>query len=96
MIRIRKRRTSVTVATSEVMHIRRGKAAAVEAYCEGCDTSVEWLDLDRARRRMDLPARILFRLVELDRIHFRETEGDSPLFCSASLAAASRLLLEGD
>ena len=89
MTRIRKRRMNITVATSEVVLVRRNESAAIEAFCNGCNTLVEWVNFDLARQRLDLPARILFRLVDLDQIHFRETAGGLPLFCSASLAAAS-------
>ena len=85
MFRIKKRRMNVKVATSEVVLIRRGRAAAVEAFCEGCSDLSEFVGIEAAVALSSVSARRLVRLLEIGEIHFQETLEGQLLICRESM-----------
>ena len=82
-----KRRTEITIESSRFISIRQiGGAAGVG--CLECDGAIQMVTPDNASALFRLSTRIIHRLVEDGRVHFRETSDGSLLICLNSLSMA--------
>jgi hypothetical protein len=80
-----KRRTEITIESSRLMIIRQvGRAPRVS--CLVCHEGVEMVTSDHAASLFRLSTRIIHRMIEDGRVHFRETPGGSLLVCPNSLS----------
>jgi len=80
-----KRRTEITIESSRFISIRQiGGAAGVG--CLECDGAIQMVTPDNASALFRLSTRVIHRLVEEGRVHFRETPTGSILICPNSLS----------
>jgi hypothetical protein len=80
-----KRRTEITIESSRLILIRQlGRPAGV--CCLLCDGQFEMVTLDHAATLFRLSTRIIHRMVEDGKVHFRETSRGSLLICPRSLS----------
>lgn len=75
---------TITTETREVWIIRRPKKQA-SSWCEKCAAMVELLTADEAARLTGFSVRAIFRQVELDQLHFWESETGGILLCLPSV-----------
>lgn len=80
-----KRRTEITIESSRLMIIRQvGSVARVS--CLVCNEGVEMVTPDHAASLFRLSTRIIHRMIEDGKVHFRETPDGSLLICLNSLS----------
>ena len=79
-----KRRTEITIESSRFVSIRQVGAARVG--CLECDGAIQMVTPDNASALFRLSTRVIHRLVEEGRVHFRETSTGSILICPNSLS----------
>lgn len=80
-----KRRTEITIESSRLMFIREvGRTA--RAKCLVCDVGGEMMTPDHAATLFRVSTRIIHRMVEDGKVHFRETPDGSLLICLNSLS----------
>lgn len=79
-------RKIITTETHEVWVIRRPKKQA-SGWCEKCEAMVELLTADEAARLTGSSVRAIFRQLELDQFHFRESVAGEISFCLPSVLA---------
>lgn len=72
-----------TVEKSERFLIRRRKTFF--AKCSECECEVKMLSMEAAAEATGVSQRMIYRLIEADRIHFTETESGNLLVCVDSL-----------
>lgn len=83
----KKRRTTVTVESSEVLVIRK-PGGSVLAWCPGCVAEAVMIRPDAAAVLTGLSTRTIYRRIEAERIHFAETTEGLLLVCLNSLLAS--------
>lgn len=79
-------RKVITTETHEVWVVRRPKTQ-VSGWCEKCEATVEMVTVDEAARLTGSSLRVIFRQLELDQFHFRESAAGEILFCLPSMLA---------
>ena len=84
----RTKRTRITAETREITRVRQVPRPLTAAFCTRCQEEIFWLDVERTIKKTGLSAREIFRLVEDDRLHFRETPNGNLLICPNSLFSA--------
>jgi len=80
-----KRRTEIIIESSRFVSIRQVGAARVG--CLECDGDIEMVTPSHAATLFRLSTRVIHRLVEEGRVHFRETPDGSLLICLNSLSS---------
>lgn len=81
-----KRRTEVTIETHRVLMIR-GRRRYEVIWCEACGKQAEMVSADEAAIVACVSARVIYRWVETDRLHFAETAEGLVLVCLNSLGS---------
>ena len=79
------RRTVITFQTLERTFYRLPNSETVEAICDRCKETVNWLTPSQACALTGSGLRELFRILETNALHFIETEPGSLHICSNSL-----------
>ncbi len=85
----RRRRTKMTIETSEVYVVRRPGGSA-ESWCPHCAQRVAMVGAEEASALAGVSSRTIYRWIEEERIHFVETPGKGLLVCLNSLSKAGR------
>ena len=80
----------ITAERSETYIIRQEQGASVRAWCADCAGEIECLTVEQVVTLTGLSARKVFRLVEAEGIHFRETDDGRLLVCPNSVALMIR------
>lgn len=81
-----KRRTEITIESSRVVFVSQvGSGARVR--CLVCDGGVEMVTPDHAATLFRLSSRIIHRMVEDGKVHFREAPDGTLLICLNSLSS---------
>ena len=80
-----KRRTEITIESSRFISISQIGGAA-RLSCLECGGDIEMVTPDHAATLFRLSTRIIHRLVEDGKVHFRETPDGSLLICLNSLS----------
>ena len=82
-----KRRVRITVETERVLAIRKSKAP-LASWCERCGSEVRRLTPDEAAALARTSVRAIYRKLEAERLHFKETDDGWILICLNSLSGA--------
>lgn len=90
----KRRRTEVTIHTREVV-ILRDAASPVRTWCAGCAAQRVFVTPQEAARLAGVSARLIYRCVGENKIHFVETPQGTLLVCGDSLPTAIRSLEGG-
>jgi hypothetical protein len=80
----KKTRTEITIETSRVMVIRQ-RPTSVRAWCHRCRKPVKMTTADEAASAAGVTSRAIYRWVEAEMVHFRETPEGRLLICLNSL-----------
>jgi hypothetical protein len=78
-----KRRTEITIETERVVVSRR--KLSVLAWCQICCRRVHMVATDEAAAIACVSTRTIFRWVETEKLHFKETSEGLLLICRESL-----------
>lgn len=79
-----KKRTEVTIATREVVVIRR-TGSVIRSWCAECAAEVRMVTAERAAALSGLSTRAIYRHIESTQIHFIETADGRLWICTHSL-----------
>ena len=79
-----KRRTEITIESERLLIIRSRQTSA-RGWCPSCDKQVKMITTDEAAQLSHISARLIYRLVEADELHFIETTDKRLLICVNSL-----------
>ena len=82
----KRRRTTITVESSEVLVIRK-PGGSILAWCPGCVAETVMIRPEAAAVLTGLSTRTIYRRVEAGRVHFAETTEGALLVCLNSLLA---------
>lgn len=81
------KRTEISIETERLLVISSPRQTV--DWCSGCGAMVQLLPISEAALVARTTARTVFRWVEAERVHFRETDQGSLLICLDSLAMPS-------
>lgn len=84
-LKIRKR-IEMTIETERFLTVRVSPEKHCE-FCETCDPNAPMLTLAEAVQFAGMSSRLIFQLIEAERLHFRETATGLLLVCFDSLSA---------
>lgn len=84
---IRRKRTEVTVETLELFVSGRTNAS-VEEWCQECPEPSRMFSPEQAAVLAGVSQRFLYRMIEAEQVHFKETPGGRILVCPSSLLEA--------
>jgi hypothetical protein len=80
-----KRRTEITIESSRLMIIRQVDSAP-RVSCQVCNERIEMVTPDHAASLFRLSTRIIHRMIEDGKVHFRESSDGSLLICPNSIS----------
>lgn len=80
-----KKRTLITVETDRVVFIQ-GLPSSQPMWCAACAAEVRMVTVDQAAAVAHTSSRMIYRLVEDDRLHFTETPEGRLFICLNSLS----------
>ena len=86
-MRPRKKRTEITVELEQMMIVKRREGAVCD-WCPDCQRDVVMLTPDEAASLTPASTRALYRLIDVGRIHFIETQAGLIRLCFPSLLQA--------
>lgn len=89
-----KKKTRITLETDQVLVMRQCRS--VTAWCSGCAAQTQWVTPEMAAAASGLSLRKVFRQVEGDLLHFRETADGLLLICLNSLPISITTTIKGD
>jgi hypothetical protein len=78
------RHIEISVERHEVSVLRPNRQAII-LHCEGCGTKVEMLSVESAATITGRTPRMLYRWMEEDKLHFKESPDGRILLCAKSL-----------
>ncbi len=73
-LRVKKKRTEITVEVDEVIHAVGRRHQLTCAWCPACQSEVPMVTPQSIAISLGVPEREIFRLIEAGRIHFMETD----------------------
>jgi hypothetical protein len=79
-----RRTTRITVTTEEVWALRRPTLIA-EGWCEKCAADVRMAPAEKVAGMLGISARAIYRSVENERLHYRETPDGRLFICLPSI-----------
>src|SRR6185503_9310215 len=75
-----KKRTELTIEIDRMIVVS-SRAVLVSAWCAKCRQRVSMASADEAARRARVGTRTMFRLIEAEKVHFKETTDGRLLVC---------------
>jgi len=81
---VSKKRREVTIETERILFVNHRRRSPI-FWCDRCAREVLMLTVDEAAVMSRATARMIFKLVEADRLHFTETPEGRLLICFNSL-----------
>jgi hypothetical protein len=83
--RLVKRKITCITVTQEELWVLRKPTSRFQLWCEECAGDVDMVPAEKAASLARISARALFRAVENQRLHFKETADGRLLVCVSSL-----------
>jgi hypothetical protein len=76
-----RRKTEITIKTDRLVIVRWRQSPDKAAWCEGCAAWVRMLTVDESAALSSVSPRVIYRLVESNQLHFKETAAGQLLIC---------------
>lgn len=90
-----KRKTVITVETHSLT-IMQTRGRSSELWCATCQALRQMMTVEQAASLCSINQRVIFRLVESNRVHFNETPTGQLLLCTESLRQLTENLAGGE
>lgn len=81
----KKRTTTITSETHEVLIVRRGSEPSIRMWCGECSAEVEMLQPEEAAAIANVSTRTIYRWIEAAQIHHAESVGGNVIVCPKNL-----------
>jgi hypothetical protein len=86
---VKRKTTHITVITEEVWAVHKAQVIA-EQWCEACAAQVRMVSAEQAAALAKVSARAIYRAVESQQLHFKETSDGRLFICLDSLPQLSK------